>query len=139
MNSFERQVFVNGNANWIDLNESKIQKHNSKVHSSIKMTPIQVSKPVNEKKILNNLKDKSEKLKPKIKLVRIADIDKTFSKGDATNWGNKLSLIAEIIEDNIPTYLIDCLPERYIQSILKKLKLSNSENNQDKVKMKLEN
>ena len=47
------------------------------------MTPIQVSKQINEKKVLHNLQDKRRKQKPKIKLgglVRTADIEKISLK-----------------------------------------------------------
>ena len=97
------------------------------------MTPIQASKVTNQKKVLNNLQDKRKKQKPKFKLgdlVRTADIDKTFSKGDTTNWSNKLYMITEVIHETIPSYHIDFLPEIYNQSILKKSKLTFGENNQ---------
>ena len=47
-----------------------------------------------------------------------------FSKGDTTNWLYKLYKITEIINDTIPSYKIDNLPERYIESLLKMTELS---------------
>ena len=132
-NRLKKPVFENGDANWIDILDSIIKKYNNTVHSSTKMTPIQASKVTNQKKVLNNLQDKRKKQKPKFKLgdlVRTADIDKTFSKGDTTNWSNKLYMITEVIHETIPTYHIDFLPERYNQSILKKSKLTLMENDQ---------
>ena len=61
--------------------------------------------------------------KPKFQindLVRTADLKKTFSKGDATNWSYKLYKITEIINDTLSTYRIDNLPERYNEVLLKK-------------------
>ena len=58
----------------------------------------------------------NEKKKPKFqvsKLVRTADLKKTFSKGDTTNWTHKLYKITEIIDDTMPSYRIDNLQERY--------------------------
>ena len=104
------------------------------------MTPIQASKVINQKKVLNNLQDKRSTQKPKFKLgdlVRTADIDNTFSKCDTTNWSNKLYMITELIHETIPSYHIDFLPERYIQSILKKSKLTLGENDQVMSKLKL--
>ena len=104
------------------------------------MTPIQASKVTNKKKVLNNLQDKRKKQKPKFKLgdlVRTADIDKTFSKGDTTNWSNKLYVITEVIHETIPSYHIDFLPERYNQSILEKSKLTLGENDQVMSKLKI--
>ena len=47
-----------------------------------------------------------------------------FSKGDTTDWSYKLYKITEIINDTIPSYHIDNLPERYNESFLKKTDLS---------------
>ena len=139
-NLLKKPVFENGDANWIDTLDSIINKYNNTIHSSTKMTPIQASKVINQKKVLNNLQDKRKKQKPKFKLgdlVRNADIDKTFSKGDTTNWSNKLYMITEVIHETIPSYHIDFLPERYNQSILKKSKLTLSENDQVMSKLKI--
>ena len=95
------------------------------------MTPIQASKVTNQKKVLNILQDKKKTQKPNFKLgdlVRTADIDKTFSKGDTKNWINKIHMITEKIHETIPTYYIDFLPERYNQYILKKSKPALHEN-----------
>ena len=80
----------------------------------------------------NNLLDKRRKLKPKFQLnhlVRTADLKKTFSKGDTTNWSYKLYKTTEIIIDTIPSYKIDNLKERYNESLLKKTELTLKENN----------
>ena len=50
-----------------------------------------------------------------------------FSKGDTTNWSYKLYKITEIIEDTIPSYRLDNLPERYNESLLKKTELTLKE------------
>ena len=87
------------------------------------MTPIQGSLKKNEGYVYKNLLDKRKKITPKFQLtdfVRTADIKKTFSKGDTTNWSYKLYKITEIINDIIPSYKIDNLPERYNESLLKK-------------------
>ena len=66
--------------------------------------------------------DKRKKIKPKFQindLVRVADLKRTFSKGDTTNWSSKLYKITEIINDTIPTYKIDKLPERYNEALPK--------------------
>ena len=71
-------------------------------------------------------------MKPKFQLnelVRVADLKKTFSKGDTTNWSYKLYKITELIIDTIPSYRLDNLPERYNESLLKKTELTMKENN----------
>ena len=72
------------------------------------------------------------KIKPKYEindLVRTADLQKTFSKGDTTNWSYKLYKITEIINDTLPSYKIDNLNERYNEALLKKTELTLKENN----------
>ena len=45
-------------------------------------------------------------------LVRVADLRRTFSKKDTTNWSAKLYEITENNIDTITTYHIDNLKER---------------------------
>ena len=125
-------VFEQGDANWIDVLNTITKKYNNRIHSSTKLTPIQASLKKNERFVYKNLIDKRNKIKPKFQindLVRTADLKKTFSKGDTTNWSYKLYKIAEIINDTIPSYKIDNLKERYNQSLLKKTELTMKENN----------
>ena len=96
------------------------------------MTPIQASLKKNEGYVYKNLLDKRKKVNPKCQvnnLVRTADLKKTFSKGDSTNWSYKLYKITEIINDTIPSYRLDNLPERYNDSLLKKTDLTLKQNN----------
>ena len=104
------------------------------------MTPIQASLRKNEGYVYKNLLDKRKKIKPRYEigdLVRTADLKRTFSKGDTTNWSYKLYKIIEIINDTIPSYLLDNLPERYKESLLKKTDLTLKENNSVMKKLNL--
>ena len=125
-------VFEQGDANWIDVLPTITKQYNNRIHSSIKLTPTQASLKKNEGYVYKNLLDKRKKIKPKYEigdLVRTADLKKTFSKGDTTNWSYKLYKITEIINDTIPSYRVDNLPERYNESLLKKTELTLKENN----------
>ena len=54
-----------------------------------------------------------EKKQPKFQLndiIRVADLRKTFSKGDTANWWYNISEITEIIINTIPTYRNDSSP-----------------------------
>ena len=85
----------------------------------------------NEGFVYKNLLDKRKKIKPKYEIgksVRTADIKKTFSKGDTTNWSYKLYKITEIIKDTISSYHVDNLLERYNESLLRKTELTMKEN-----------
>ena len=123
----KRPVFERGDGNWIDVLQTITNQYNNKVHSSTKLTPIEASLKKNEGYVYKKLLDKRRRITPKFQLndlVRRADLKKTFSKGDTTNWSYKLYKITEIINDTIPSYKIDNLEERYNQSLLKKTELS---------------
>ena len=125
-------VFKQGDAKWIDVLPTITKQYNNRIHSSTKLTPIQASLKTNEGFVYKNLLDKRKKVKPKIQIndiVRTADLKKTFSKGDTTNWSYNLYKITEIINDTIPSYKIDNLSERYNESLLKKTELTIKENN----------
>ena len=131
-------VFEHGDGNWIDILPTITKQYNNRIHSSTKLSPIQASLKKNEAYVYKNLLDKRKKVKPKFQindLVRVADLKKTFSKGDTTNWSYKLYKITEIIKDTIPSYKINNLKERYNESLLKKTDLTMKEN--DNVMKKL--
>ena len=131
-------VFENGDANWIDVLQTITKHYNNRIHSTTKLSPIQASLKKNEGYVYKNLLDKRKKVNPKFQindLVRVADLKKTFSKGDTTNWSYKLYRITEIVNDTIPSYHIDNLKERYNESLLKKTDLTLKEN--DNVMKKL--
>ena len=89
----KKTVFEQGDAKWIDVLPTITKQYNNRTHSSTKLTPIQASLKKNEGNVYKNLLDKPKKLKPKFEignLVRTADLEKTFSKGDTTNWSYKL-------------------------------------------------
>ena len=105
------------------------------------MTPIQASLKKNEGFVYKNLLDKREKVTPMFQindLVRTADLKKTFSKGDTTNWSYILYKITENINDTIPGYKIDNLPERYNEALLKNTNLTMKENNSVMKKLRLD-
>ena len=104
------------------------------------MTPIQASFEKNEGFVYSRLLDQRKKIKPKFQindLVGTADLRKTFSKGDTTNWSYKLYKIAEIIIDTIPSYHIDNLKERYNESFLKRTEVTMKEKNSVMKKLNL--
>ena len=138
-NLLKRPVFEKGDGNWIDILPTITKQYNNRIHSSTKLTPIQASLKKNEGYVYKNLLDKRKRITPKFQLndlVRTADLKKTFSKGDTTNWSYKLYKITEIINDTIPSYKIDNLPERYNESLLKKTELSLKQNKDVMKKLK---
>ena len=102
----KKPVFEKGNADWLSELQSVIKQYNNTIHHSIKVTPVQASKKLNENEVYSNLQDQRVKQPPKDKLgqlVRTADIKRVFSKGDSTNYSYKLYTITEIIHDTIPS------------------------------------
>ena len=127
----KRPVFEKGDGNWIDVLPKITKQYNTRILSSTKLTPIQASLKKNEGYVYKISLDKRKKIKPKYEigdLVRTADLKKTFSKGDTTNWSYKVYKITEIVNDTIPSYKINNLPERYNESLLKKTNITLKEN-----------
>ena len=137
----KKVVFERGDAKWIDILPKITKQYNNRIHPSTKLTPIQASLRKNEGFVYKNLLDKRKKVKPKFQindLVRTANLKRTFSKSDTTNWSYKLYKITEIINDTIPSYKIDNLKERYNESSLKKTELTMKENNFVMKKLKID-
>ena len=138
----KKSVFEKGDSNWIDILSTVTKQYNNRIHSSTKLSPKDASLKKNEGFVYKNLLDKRKKIKPKFQindLVRTADLrDKHFLKSDTTNWSFKLYKITEIINDIIPSYKINNLPERYNESLLKKTKLTLKENNSVMKKLRLD-
>ena len=105
-NLLKRPVFEKNDGKWIDILQVITKQYINRIHSSTKLTPIQASLKKNEGYVYKNLLDKRNKIKPKFQkndLVRTADLQRTFSKSDTTNWCYILYKITEIINDTIPS------------------------------------
>ena len=104
------------------------------------MTPIESSQKIIERTVFSNLQDTRQKGKAKFKLgdlVITADIKRTFSKGDTTNWSIRLCTKTQIIDDTITSYRINYLPESKNESLLRPTKLTLDENIHVMKKLKL--
>ena len=138
----KRPVFEKGDVNWIDVLSTITKQYTNRIHRSTKLSPKDASLKKNEGFVYENLLDKRKKIKPKFQitdLVRVADLKKTFSKGDTTNWFYKLYKITEIVNDTIPSSKINSLPERYNESLLKKTDLTLKENVSVMKKLRIDN
>ena len=127
----KRPVFERRDGNWINVLPTITKQYNNPVHTSTKLTPIQASLKKSENYVYNNLLDKRKEINPKFQvndLFRTADLKKIFSKRDTTTWSYKLYKITETINDTIPIYHIDNLPERYSEALLIKTNLTIQEN-----------
>ena len=109
------------------------QRNNIKIeyNSSIKLTPIRASLKKNQGFVYKNFLYKRRKIKPKYQikdLVRVSDLQKTFSEGDTTNWSYKLYKVTENVNETIPSYHSGNLSERYNEALLKKTNFTLNEN-----------
>ena len=127
----KRPVFEKGDDRRVDILPTITKQYNNRIHTSRKLSPKEVSMKKNEGYVYKNLIDKRMKIEPKNKigdLVRTADLKKTFSKSDTTNWSYKLNKWTEIVNQTIPSYKIDNLKETYNEALLKRTDLTMERN-----------
>ena len=95
-----------------DLLQAIVEKYNNKIHSSIKLTPLEASNNPELVKDVNHLNNhKNDSLKEKIKFkdddyVRIFKYKKHFDKGFISKWTNEIFIIKKILNTNPITYRI---------------------------------
>ena len=109
------QFFEKSDGIWIDVLSTITKQYNNRIHTSTSLTPIQASLKKKRRVCLQKVIRQRRKIIPKVQvndLVRVADLRRTFSKKDTTNWSHKLYEITEINIDTITTYHIDNLKER---------------------------
>ena len=139
-NLLKKPVFLAGNADWLSELPTVIKHYNYTIHHSIKISPVEASKTINETEVYSNLEDKRKIRKPKFKLgqlVRTNDIKRVFSRRDSINYSYKLYTITGVIHDTIPSYRLNYLHERYKESLLLPTKLSFEQNNQVMKELKI--
>ena len=116
--------------NWIKILPELVKTYNNTKHSTIKMTPVEASKPENEVVVYNNLTKlpKTKVVKQKFVVgdkVRISKIKKTFDKGYVANWSSEIFIITKVLQTTPITYKIkdktgeDIIGSFYTQELLK--------------------
>src|SRR6478609_10033880 len=85
-----------------------INTYNNTVHSTIKMTPTEASKPENKFEVLNNHGFRQhQQLNPKFEVgdkVRISRTKAVFEKGYLPNWSEEIYEIVQVKQTNPFTY-----------------------------------
>ena len=110
-----KQFTVQGNTQYLHVLPKILKQYNNTKHSSIKMTPIEASKKMNEGIVYLNLYGNMErsKQKPKFKIgdkVRISKYKrKVFDKGYTPNWTEEVFTIDKIQYTNPITYKLKIL------------------------------
>ncbi|DAC81743.1 TPA_asm: integrase [Trichoplax MELD virus] len=106
---------------YIDILQKLIEQYNNSEHSSIKMTPVEGSKIVNEIQTWHNLYGNIESLSKKTKFkvgdrVRISKYKrKVFDKGYTPNWTEEIFVIESIQQTDPITYKLKDLNDEPIE------------------------
>ena len=108
-NMMYKKFTENNNTIFYNILDELVNNYNNKYHSTIKMTPIEGSKKVNENKIKNIYNFEKTKKLSKFKIgdrVRISLEKNIFEKSYETNWTEKIFEIYDIKYSNVPYYYL---------------------------------
>ena len=108
-NMMYKKFTENNNTIFYNILDELVNNYNNKYHSTIKMTPIEGSKKINEKKIKNIYNFEKTKKPGKFKIgdrVRISLEKNIFEKGYETNWTQEIFIIYDIKYSNVPYYYL---------------------------------
>ncbi|HRP36788.1 MAG TPA: DDE-type integrase/transposase/recombinase, partial [Candidatus Dojkabacteria bacterium] len=96
---------------WVNNLDTFLHEYNNRKHKTIKMTPVEASKPANEEKVKENFVVDGKRKSPQLvkgDKVRISRIKDKFEKGYENNWSYEVFTISEVLNTIPPTYkLID--------------------------------
>ena len=131
-NMMYKKFTENNNTIFYNILDELVNNYNNKYHSTIKMTPIEGSKKVNENKIKNIYNFEKTKKPGKFKIgdrVRISLEKNIFEKSYETNWTEEIFEIYDIKYSNVPYYYLKDLNNEkldgtfYEQELQKKNKM----------------
>ena len=99
----------NNNAIFYNIIDKLVNEYNNKYHRTIKMTPVEASKKINENKIkqIYNFEKTNKIAKFEIgDHVRISLNKSIFEKSYETNWTEEIFVIYDIKYSNVPYYYL---------------------------------
>ena len=108
-NMMYKKFTENNNTIFYNILDELVKNYNNKYHSTIKMSPIEGSKKINEKKIKNIYNFEKTKKLGKFKIgdrVRISLEKNIFEKSYETNWTEEIFEIYDIKYSNVPYYYL---------------------------------
>ena len=117
-NMMYKKFTENNNTIFYNILDELVNNYNNKYHSTIKMTPIEGSKKINEKKIKNIYNFERTKKPGKFKIgdrVRISLEKNIFEKSYETNWTEEIFVIYDIKYSNVPYYYLKDLNNEKLQ------------------------
>ena len=117
-NMMYKKFTENNNTIFYNILDKLVKNYNNKYHSTIKMSPIEGSKKINEKKIKNIYNFEKTKKLGKFKIgdrVRISLEKNIFEKSYETNWTEEIFEIYDIKYSNVPYYYLKDLNNEKLQ------------------------
>ena len=108
-NMMYKKFTENNNTIFYNIIDDLVNEYNNKYHSTIKMSPIEGSKKINEKKIRNIYNFKKTTKPGKFKIgdrVRLSLEKNIFEKSYETNWTEEIFEIYDIKYSNVPYYYL---------------------------------
>ena len=117
-NMMYKKFTENNNTIFYNILDELVNNYNNKYHSTIKMTPVEASKKINEKKIQNIYNFEKTKKPGKFKIgdrVRISLEKNIFEKSYETNWTEEIFEIYDIKYSNVPYYYLKDLNNEKLQ------------------------
>ena len=115
-NMMYKKFTENNNTIFYNIIDDLVNEYNNKYHSTIKMTPIEGSKKINEEKIQNIYNFKKTTKPGKFKIgdrVRLSLEKNIFEKSYETNWTEENFEIYDIKYSNVPyNYIQDLNGEK---------------------------
>ena len=117
-NIMYKKFTENNNTIFYNILDKLVNNYNNKYHSTIKMSPIEGSKKINENKIKNIYNFEETKKLGKFKIgdrVRISLEKNIFEKGYDTNWTQEIFIIYDIKYSNVPYYYLKDLNNEKLQ------------------------
>ena len=117
-NMMYKKFTENNNTIFYNILDELVNNYNNKYHSTIRMTPIEGSKKINEKKIKNIYNFEKTKKPGKFKIgdrVRISLEKNIFEKSYETNWTEEIFVIYDIKYSNVPYYYLKDLNNEKLQ------------------------
>ena len=108
-NMMYKKFTENNNTIFYNIIDKLVNEYNNKYHRTIKMTPVEASKKINENKIkqIYNFEKTNKIAKFKIgDHVRISLNKNIFEKSYETNWTEEIFVIYDIKYSNVPYYYL---------------------------------
>ena len=131
-NMMYKKFTENNNTIFYNILDELLNNYNNKYHSTIKMTPIEGSKKVNENKIKNIYNFEKTKKPGKFKIgdrVRLSLEKNIFEKSYETNWTEEIFEIYDIKYSNVPYYYLKDLNNEKLDGTFYEQELQKTKQN----------